>query len=135
MLDDWGEIESQAVDAERPESRVSLFEDAISLVHRLAPNYSLYIGRTYYRAGDQGAGLRNRWKIHQQNRGMSYAKCLARVPRNRVVDDETLAIALVKCWADYDALCCNNDVVASPGRMSDDRFQLLYVCLRKRPLR
>jgi hypothetical protein len=48
----------------------------------------------------------------------------------RIQTDESLAIALVKLWDEYDALCCNNDVVGRGGTVSDDDEQVIYMCLR-----
>jgi hypothetical protein len=113
-------------------SRGREFQSAIELVHKLAPNFTLYIGRSYVRRHSEHLGPRQRWLAHQDDRRMQFAMVLARVPRGRVERDEELAIALVKCWADYDALCCNNDAMSGRQSLSDDPEQLLYVCVRRR---
>jgi hypothetical protein len=121
-----------AKEAEDPDSRIRMFNDIIGLVHRLSGNYSMYIGRTYYRAGEQGMGIIQRWRRAKNELGMQYAMCLARVPRGRVSKDEALGIALVKCWEHYDALCCNNGVLTPSGSISADRYQLLYLCIKRK---
>jgi hypothetical protein len=121
-----------AKDADDPDSRLTMFSDIISLIHKLSGNYSVYIGRTYYRAGEQGMGILQRWRRAKTELGMQYAMCLARVPRSRVLKDEALGIALVKCWEYYDSLCCNNSVLNAGGAPSDDRYQLLYLCIKRK---
>lgn len=114
-------------------SRESMFNFFIGLTHKLAPNFRIYVGRTFVREEAEHVGPRQRFASHYEQKRMRYAMPLARVPRSRVERDETLAIALIRLWEEYDALCCNNDVLSGrqPG-LSDDSEQMIYMCLRRR---
>lgn len=111
--------------------RQSLFEEVVGLVHRLKNNFAVYVGRTYVRDGAEDVGLVDRWKEHVAKHGVEYAKVLSLVPRNRIERDEHLALALVKCWEQYHALCCNNSVIRSGGSLSDDDSQAIYICIAR----
>lgn len=113
-------------------SRERMFREGIQLVHRLSANFTIYVGRTFIRQGAEHVGPVTRWRQHRDERGMQYATVLARVRRGRVEADEALAIALVKCWADFDALCCNDSVIGGHHPRSNDREQAIYLCLRRR---
>lgn len=121
-------IRASVFAAQYYENRERMFQDIIEAVHRLAPNFRIYIGRTYVRKDNEHLGPKQRWTDHYNNKNMRYAKILARVPRTRIEKDEALAIVLIQVWEEYEVLCCNNDAVHA-GPLSDDKEQAIYMCL------
>lgn len=118
--------------APRYVARSALISELVTLTHKLAPNFTVYIGRTYLREGEAHLGPRQRWNAHWYERDMQYAAVVGRIRRDLIEPTESLALALVGCWAEYGALCCNNDVYHGKQRVTDDDHQLIYMCLRER---
>lgn len=109
-----------------------VYEEGVTLAHRLRTNFRVYVGRTYLRAGDRHAGLRSRWESHYERKQVTYGTVLALVPRSKIERAELMAIRLAKLWEEYDALCCNNDVMGKAGSLSDDPRQLIYMCIARK---
>ena len=116
-------------------NREEMFQNIISLVHRLAPNFSVYVGRTFYRKNEEHLGPYQRWREHKNKKGMHFGKVLFSVPRNDIERSETVANSLVKVWQKVGALCCNNTVMLSNGKLSNDNLQVIYICIKPKRLR
>lgn len=113
-------------------TRESAFERTISLVHKLAPNFRIYIGRTFVRQGDEHRGLMSRWTSHANSKNMTHARVLGLSHHDMVDRDELLAIRLVRLWSDFNMLCCNNDVVDKTPSKAEDTWHALYICIKPR---
>lgn len=123
-------------------NRLEMFSSIITIIHRLGPNFSMYLGRTFLRPGQEHLGPRARFRSHMLSKDMSYGRVLARVPRDRVCRDEELGMRLVEVWDAVGSLCCNKDVFSgrllgnssrlSSGTRSYDLEQVIYLCLSKR---
>lgn len=124
-----------ARNAKRYRSREAMFSDIVSTVHKLAPNFHVYLGRTYFREGKEHMGPKARFSHHWSKRGMEYGRVFARVSRDSIIADEELAIALVDFWDSVGALCCNNTCMLSSGSLSKDETQLIYLCVREKTAR
>ncbi len=109
-----------------------MFGDIVSTVHKLAPSFHVYLGRTYFRVGYEHLGPRARFNHHWSKRDMEYGRVFAKVSRESIIADEELAIALVNFWDSVGALCCNNTCMLSSGSLSKDETQLIYLCVREK---
>jgi hypothetical protein len=125
-------VVEKVLEAPMYRSREAMFESIIALTHRMSQHFSIYIGRSYVRDGAEHTGPLARWRAHAEDKGARYAIVLGRIPTERIEKDELLAIALVRCWSFYQAICCNNTVLASAGRLADVDEQVLYMCLTPR---
>ncbi len=111
--------------------RKEYFQAIISMVHKLAPNFEVYIGRTYIRETREEKGLRERFTSHyNSNKKMIYGRPIFAIKRDYIENTERLAIRLVKIWHDTGILCCNNTVLSNIGRLSEDEWQLIYICIK-----
>jgi hypothetical protein len=137
----WEDLREHVIQApEAPTNRRKMFEDIISLVHKVSAvsagrrGFAVYIGRTFYRREREQSGPRARWRREEHR----YGKVLFKLPRNSVERNEALGIALVGFWSENwnrkgnPALCCYNKVLGANGQLSSDRIQLIYLCLGKR---
>ena len=112
--------------------RRMMFQNIIELVHSVAKDFNVYLGRTYCREDYEGFGIYQRWSAHHKHRRMRYARVCARVPRDHIQTDESFAIALVRLWEDYNALCSDNLIVGGGGNVADDEEQIIYMCLQRK---
>lgn len=115
-----------------PAERDRLFDELVNLVHKLSHHFDVYIGRTYLRKGREHRGPQARWGDHRRTRFMTWGRVICRIRRQRIKRDEAFSIALVKLWGRLTKLCCNNDVMLSSGRVTQDPWQLVYICLREK---
>jgi hypothetical protein len=120
------------------ELSVEMLSTLVSEVHRVAPNFEVYLGRTFLDRERPYAGLKSRFRDHVQSKNVEYGKAFFQVPVAVVQEAETLGLALVHFWSlcrrrnGERVLCCNNTVFGANGRHTDDPCQMIYVCLSPR---
>lgn len=109
--------------------REEMFSEMVSLVHKLSQGFSVFIGRTYLRKKEEHKGPESRF-LNQMNVGaMQWGMVFARVNRSEILADENLARVLTDVWSKVGALCCNRKCLLKNGVISDDKTQLIYICI------